>query len=251
MSDRHVAALRTTRLHFLANDYERHRIRFLCRRVLPEVRGRVLDVGSNTGELISHAADRADLLVTSDADPFLARCAKINLERFGNNHTVILDLQQLPFAKNSFDTVTLLEVIEHLGKSSHQTCLDEAWRVTVPGGRIIASTPNQSSITAAEGRMAEALGRGTWNAWDESHLYLYSAREFLAALRVLPGAVVDARSFYFLPMAVVSRFPRVLRRAAAACSLAVSLYLSRWVPFRSLGFCLVATVQKSKLKSTI
>jgi len=250
MSDRHVAALRTTRRHFLTNDYERHRIRFLCRRVFPEVRGRLLDVGSNTGELISHAADRAELLVTSDADPFLARCAKINLERFGNNHTVILDLQQLPFAKHSFDTVSLLEVIEHLNKSSHQDCLDEAWRVTAPGGRIIASTPNQSSITAVEGRLAEALGKAVWNAWDESHAYLYSAREFLAALRTLPGAVVEARSFYFLPKALVNRLPRVLGRAAAAFSLAVSLYLSRWAPLRSLGFCLAATVRKPGPRST-
>jgi len=49
--------------------------------------------------------------------------------------------QALPFADNSFDLVTCLEVLEHL--EDDETAVGEISRVLKPGGYLIASVPNQ------------------------------------------------------------------------------------------------------------
>lgn len=48
--------------------------------------------------------------------------------------------EQLPFANNTFDTVTCLEGLEHLIQPS--SLVSELCRVCKPGGRIIISLPN-------------------------------------------------------------------------------------------------------------
>jgi ubiquinone/menaquinone biosynthesis C-methylase UbiE len=48
----------------------------------------------------------------------------------------------LKFKNNSFETVTILDVIEHIPKNTEEKCLKEIKRVLKPNGHLIISTPN-------------------------------------------------------------------------------------------------------------
>lgn len=66
------------------------------------------------------------------------------------------DARKLPFPKNSFDAVTMLEVIEHV--ENPEKALREIKRVLRPGGQVIISTPN---VTFA--------WKSIWHVW--SHIF--------------------------------------------------------------------------------
>ena len=51
------------------------------------------------------------------------------------------DATALPFPDESFDTVTMFDVIEHVPADA--VALREAWRVLRPGGHLLLSTPNE------------------------------------------------------------------------------------------------------------
>ncbi|MEM4004137.1 MAG: methyltransferase domain-containing protein [Desulfurococcaceae archaeon] len=51
--------------------------------------------------------------------------------------------EELPFADNSFDMYTMLDVIEHLENPDH--AIKEAYRVLKRGGFLILTTPNLAS----------------------------------------------------------------------------------------------------------
>ncbi len=55
-------------------------------------------------------------------------------------------LQGLPFANESFDTVLLLDVIEHL--ANHEKAVSELSRVCKGGGHVIIMTPNIMKLTS-------------------------------------------------------------------------------------------------------
>ena len=55
-----------------------------------------------------------------------------------------VDEEDFPFEDNYFDTVTALELIEHLFDPDH--FLDEVYRVLRPDGIFVLSTPNLASI---------------------------------------------------------------------------------------------------------
>jgi len=51
----------------------------------------------------------------------------------------------LPFRSNTFDIVTLLDVIEHIPDADERRVVDEALRVLRPGGRLVISTNTDRS----------------------------------------------------------------------------------------------------------
>jgi SAM-dependent methyltransferase len=101
----------------------------------------VLDVGCNVGALLADIACkyRAPNLVGVDVN-------RDALETGRQRHPTISfvhgDAWNLPFASETFDTVTCLEVIEHLEAERRADAFHEMRRVTRPGGRLIVSTPH-------------------------------------------------------------------------------------------------------------
>lgn len=88
---------------------------------------RILDIGCNRYKITSNAFG-LDLALGVSAD-VRASCL------------------YLPFAPLSFDTVTALEIIEHLDSENQTRFLEEIYRVLRPRGQLIVSTPNISEAT--------------------------------------------------------------------------------------------------------
>jgi SAM-dependent methyltransferase len=85
----------------------------------------------------------------------------------------------LPFADNSFDTVAMWEVLEHLPKHSEPAAFRELARVLRPGGRLYLSTPH-----------ATAVARLTDPAWWVAGHRHYS-RDAVAAFARAAGLEVE------------------------------------------------------------
>jgi SAM-dependent methyltransferase len=102
-----------------------------------EPRGVALDLAAGQGPL-SHALQKKGFQVTATEvfpEQFKApdvRCVKVNLN------------ERTPFEDASFDLVLAVEIIEHL--EAPRAFLREIFRILKPGGLVIVTTPNISSI---------------------------------------------------------------------------------------------------------
>lgn len=104
--------------------------------------GRVLDIGCGRGVLLRRLADRASELWGVDIDE--ERVAQTR--RADEIQTRLLKPgQPLPFDDESFDTVTITEVIEHV--PDERSVLAECARVLVPGGKLLLTTPHRGLLT--------------------------------------------------------------------------------------------------------
>ncbi len=103
---------------------------------------RILDIGSGRGEFVWHCARRNALAWGIDYAPGalalterLPPHPKMAFQQARANH--------LPFAPKSFDTVFMLDVVEHLTPDTLHAALTEACRVLKPGGNLLVHTmPN-------------------------------------------------------------------------------------------------------------
>jgi hypothetical protein len=94
--------------------------------------GKVLNVGCNT-----------------DGPGFRSR-GGINIDLFAKDeHTglaipahALADARRLPFRKNSFESVVLGEILEHMQTHDAVASLREAQTVLQPGGRVVATIPH-------------------------------------------------------------------------------------------------------------
>jgi len=100
---------------------------------------KVLDIGSGTGRSVTR------LKVTGASDVTALDISPEMLEILKEEHptveTVIGNVEKLPFKDDSFDTITALFVIVHIGDLREM--LDEVYRVLKPGGVFILSNINQ------------------------------------------------------------------------------------------------------------
>lgn len=97
----------------------------------------VLDAGCGEGLGLQRlTTSNGAQLFGVDLDPARAQLAHQNVSAAG---VAIADVQQLPFAANSFDLVVLLEVFEHVG--SPAAALEEAQRIS--RRYMLASVPHE------------------------------------------------------------------------------------------------------------
>ncbi|MHB8510921.1 MAG: methyltransferase domain-containing protein [Actinomycetota bacterium] len=109
--------------------------------------GRLLDVGCGLGYMLEAARDRGWKATGVDPSPF----SVANAQRNGfEAHHGLLDRLNLP--SESFDALTLLQVVEHL--LDPRELLAECWRLIRPGGAILVETPNPASLLARVKRSA-------------------------------------------------------------------------------------------------
>lgn len=97
----------------------------------------VLDVGCGPGEMAVMLMRRGYTVWGLDiAEPMVRKARNC----CASHRFQIGDIEHLPFADNTFDTVVCLGVIEYL--DTDERALREIWRVLKPGGRAVISTSN-------------------------------------------------------------------------------------------------------------
>ncbi len=101
--------------------------------VLPELRGRVLDVGAGDNLLIRLYRREAMRLGVSPADATAS--VGIDVTDWGSDCVIVRSSAELPFRDASFDTVSFLACLNHIPE--RREALREARRVLKPGGRVV------------------------------------------------------------------------------------------------------------------
>ncbi|MEX2426040.1 MAG: class I SAM-dependent methyltransferase [Thermomicrobiaceae bacterium] len=146
---------------------------------------RVLDVGCGTGELMHEIRKAGNPnIIGIEPSPGASRIAREQRKLDVSTGT----LEQQRYPAESFDTVLLSHVLEHL--PSPVTTIAEVRRVLKPGGVIIIWVPNAASFAA------RLLGR-YWMGWDvPRHLYAFtpgSLHRLIEGADLLPGEIFHER----------------------------------------------------------
>jgi len=148
-----------------------------CRPYIPQG-ARVLDVGCGNGVQALQVASQASAVVAIDRDLALLTIARA-LRSVRPAETVSFALadaeHSLPFADGEFDSVLLLDVIEHVERRLE--LLHEIHRVLRSGGRLLISAPNRNTSWKRRLRKAQLPSQT-----DPDHRIEYSQGELLAEL---------------------------------------------------------------------
>lgn len=149
-----------------------HRRLQAIRRYLPHP-GRALDVGCGTGEFLEIL--RRQGWDVAGIEPNL-RAAQQVQARLGAEAIRTISLEEASFPPNTFDLITLWDVLEHLNDPPAALCRLAGW--LRPGGLLALGVPNLESWDAR-------LFGPFWIGWDAPrHLYLFpdsTLREMLVA----------------------------------------------------------------------
>lgn len=144
----------------------------------------LLDIGCGTGANLPMLSSAATRVVAMDFSPLALQFARGH-EASAGVSLLRADAQNLPLADNSFDAVTMLDVLEHL-RDDHRA-LQEVRRVLRapkggrPGGAYVFSVPAYQKL---------------WSAHDEAlhHFRRYEYHALRSLLRE-EGFVVEKLSF--------------------------------------------------------
>lgn len=92
--------------------------------VLPEIRGRLLDIGAGPNTLVRLHGNGTG----------------VDVFDWGGGAMVVEDTADLPFPDSSFDTVAFIACLNHI--PNRQAVLHEARRLLAPGGRVVMTMIN-------------------------------------------------------------------------------------------------------------
>lgn len=135
----------------------------------------LLDIGCGTGAnlpMLRQFAGKNGHVTAVDFSPLALQFARDQKSDAKNTATLSMlqgDALHLPFADNSFDVVTMLDVLEHL--SDDALALSEVHRVLRPGGALVLSVPAYQKL---------------WSAHDEA-LHHFRRYEYSTLRNVLRG----------------------------------------------------------------
>lgn len=200
------------RLSFVREDYyadyyefENHNWWFVSRRRIlaallrkywPRKNGpiRILDAGCGTGINLEFLTEFGTVTGVDSSDEAIRFCSLRN-----SKDARRADITALPFAADSFDLVTALDVLEHI--ENDVQALDELARVCRPGGWLLITVPVFPSL---------------WGEHDEinQHVRRYIPRHMLDLLH-RSGFEIRHKSFmntWLFPVALFWRSWRRLRR---------------------------------------
>ncbi len=182
--------------------YEQRRLA-LIERLVPTGTGRALDIGCNDGTTTALLAAKGytPLGVDVDADA---------VERARRGHPGIEfevgTVEDLP-AKDRFDLVTCLEVIEHLTPAEQDRMLAFIRSHLTSSGALVLSTPGRYSIFSLIDRsLRRVRGMGPYDWWDPTHRTVLSCRRLHEALERHELRVERLVGFHYLPAKVAPPF---------------------------------------------
>jgi SAM-dependent methyltransferase len=124
--------------------------------------------------------------------------------RHSGHRVVQADPDDIPLDERLFDSVLLMDVLEHLPDPA--PVLAEARRLLRPGGRLFVSVPNVANLTV---RLALLFGRfeyGDRGIMDRTHLRFFTRKSALRMLRNA-GFEVVRHEMTVMPLEVVIGSP--------------------------------------------
>lgn len=157
-------------LRSLLNPARRERDSLLLMDLSRIVPGKLLDVGCGDGTRIAQLQKLGWDVYGQDLDPAAVGYARetLGLQAF------LGPLENVPFAENTFDCVTLNHVIEHVHHPID--LLEKSRRFLKPGGRLVVITPNLESF-------AHQHFGPVWRGLEPPrHLHLFSLRTLSTAV---------------------------------------------------------------------
>lgn len=157
--------------------------------------GRVLDAGCGSGRTLRELA-RFGEVSGIELDPDAAALARSR----GDYDVRVGRLEELPWAEESFDLVTCLDVIEHT--ADDRATLAELHRVTKPGGWMLVTVPAYQAL---------------WSAHDVAnhHYRRYERRPLREVSRAAGWEVRRITSFNSLLLPVAAAYRLAQRRRAS------------------------------------
>lgn len=193
--------------------YEVKRLNTLKKLIPTGGRKKAVDIGSGPGVITRMLAERGWVVTSIDTEPQNLDRAKAWAEQtiHGDANSVLST-----YSPESFDFAVALEIIEHLPVEEGGRMLANIRRVLKPGGRLLLSTPNRYSLQGLKGYYWEEKIRriGVWNAWDPTHIYIYSTPEILNILKRHGFSIERTVGYWYgknrylrLPLYASSLFP--------------------------------------------
>jgi 2-polyprenyl-3-methyl-5-hydroxy-6-metoxy-1,4-benzoquinol methylase len=197
--------------------FEPGRVKLISALIPSGDQGLALDLGCGSGYFSRLLSEKNWSVTAIDTDPQNVERARA-FAREAQVSDAIGALSRLP--EGSFALTLALEIIEHMPRSYGERLLREVLRVLEPGGRLLLSTPNRYSPEGLGGYYwgEKIRGWGRWNAWDDTHVHIYSTSGIVRLLRTC-GFVVERVTGYWyeghlpfigrwrLPLRQSSRFP--------------------------------------------
>lgn len=101
---------------------------------------------------------------------------------------------KLPFDDNSFDLITLVELIEHIEDEGCEALLSEATRTLEPGGRIIVSTPNYQGLWPIVEALVNRLGDVSY---EDQHINKFDRERLECLMRKIGLHQVEVSCYMF------------------------------------------------------
>lgn len=197
-------------------DFEVRRARMLKTRV-PHGHGEsALDIGCGPGYFSKLLTDRGWETTAVDTDPDNIQSAEkyAGEAHLGDAVEILPKLNEAQYA-----LVLALEIIEHMPKTRGELLLKEIMRVLKPGGKLILCTPNKFSQEGLWGYYwGEKIRKKRWEAWDETHVHIYSSPEIIRLVKTAGFAVDAVTGYYYegdlpferrwkLPLSISTTFP--------------------------------------------
>lgn len=193
----------------------------LIQQYAPLENARILDVGCGLGLYVRRFRQVSDQVYGVDVDPAKVRQASQTLPNIAE-----APAEALPYADAFFDVVLLHEVLEHV--NDDQAAVQEAYRVTAPGGSLVIFAPNRLYPFETHG----IYWRGTyhfgniplvnylpkpWRGRLCPHVRAYDGADLHRLLAGLPGKIVVHRRIFAGYDNIIARRPaagRLLRKAS-------------------------------------
>jgi 2-polyprenyl-3-methyl-5-hydroxy-6-metoxy-1,4-benzoquinol methylase len=147
------------------------------------IKGRVLDIGCSSGVFL-------DMMRTKGWDvagvELCGEFVKLARELFGLENIFNGTLEEARFEDESFDLITMWDLIEHVPDPS--SLLLEAERILKPTGLLLILTPDENSLIKYLTNMSYRMTLGHFKLpvsviYDEHHLFYFNLRSIDYALK--------------------------------------------------------------------
>jgi SAM-dependent methyltransferase len=161
---------------------------------------RLLEIGSGLGHLVARLEGSFQTFA-ADVNLWALRFSR---ELAGRTSHLASSAEILPFCDGSFDTVIIKHVVEHL--RNPEQAIFEIGRITAPGGILILSTPNLSSL------LKPWKGEGWIGYQDPTHISLLQPNEWLDAIRRASFHPLKVFSDGFWDVPYIKYVPAVIQK---------------------------------------